>query len=62
MGEQNRRAVDLEPGATPPRKARRTARPDPPPTASPETDESQTLRQAPADASPGEGAQGDGIG
>ncbi|WP_068874521.1 MULTISPECIES: hypothetical protein [unclassified Phenylobacterium] len=69
MGEQNRRAVEVEPpaaGAAPQRPPHTTspARQDGPPPGAlgPEADERQTLRQAPPTASPGESAEGDSIG
>ncbi len=68
MGEQNRRAVELETPAadTPPaRRAHGSPASDggPPPGAlSSEADERQTLRQAPPTAAPGESAEGDSIG
>jgi hypothetical protein len=69
VGEQNRRAVEVEPPATgaapqPPPHKTSPAPPDgPPPGAlSAEADERQTLRQAPPTASPGESAEGDSIG
>jgi hypothetical protein len=69
MGEQNRRAVELE---SPPSDGRRGKRPgspvapaqDPSPerALSPEADERQTVRQAPPRATPGESAEDDTIG
>ncbi len=70
MGEQNRRATDLEPSPG-------AAASDPPPkqpaapatrgdhgerSLSSEADERQTAKMAPAGASPGEGAEDDTIG
>lgn len=70
MGEQNRRATELEPSpgaaaSDPPQK-----RPSAPPLQSDhgerslgvEADERQTAKMAPAGASPGEGAEDDTIG
>jgi hypothetical protein len=69
MGEQNRRAVEVEPpanGAAPQRPPHRPspAPPDGPPPGAlgRQADERQTLRQAPPTASPGESAEGDSIG
>ena len=69
MGEQNRRAVELEAPAGDAAPAHSpSAQPvRPPDTAaeralSPEADERQTRRQAPAGASPGESAEDDSIG
>lgn len=71
MGEQNRRAVDLEPA---PAQSETPARPSAPAIPAdpaddpghralgPEADERQTLRQAPDGAAPGESAEGDSIG
>lgn len=67
MGEQNRRAVELQhpPGdAAPPKPAAAPSRPAPAAdrALSPEADERQTARQAPAAAAPGESAEDDSIG
>jgi hypothetical protein len=71
MGEQSRRAVDLEPErrvAKRPRSAAQRAeiaptqaRPDDTPGPD-EAEERQTARQAPSGASPGESAESDSIG
>ena len=69
MGEQNRRAVELEKPQA--RTAPRTRRaspaahpqdPSPERALSPEADERQTARQAPPQATPGERAEDDGNG
>jgi hypothetical protein len=70
MGEQNRRAVEVEgaPGDAARRSRRRRAAHAGPadPAAGRalgvEADERQTVRQAPAGATPGEGAEDDTIG
>jgi hypothetical protein len=70
VGEQNRRAVDLEPAPGEGRPARRPRRvaPDggaeeaPGRALSPEADERQTARQAPDGAAPGESAENDSVG
>jgi hypothetical protein len=72
MGEQNRRAVEVEPpAASAAPHAPRPAHPNPHApepgsperqALSPEADERQTARQAPAGASPGESAEDDSIG
>jgi hypothetical protein len=68
MGEQNRRAVELEhpPGeAAPPAPPAGRSSPRDPDAGralSPEADERQTRRQAPDGAWPGEGAEDDSIG
>ncbi|WP_296595702.1 hypothetical protein [Phenylobacterium sp.] len=71
MGEQNRRALDLEPAppAVGPRRRAPAATPPSPAdrdraqrALGPEADERQTLRQAPTAAAPGESAEGDTIG
>ncbi len=70
MGEQNRRATELEPS---PGAAASDPPPNPPPAPtakgdhgeralSIEADERQTAKMAPAGASPGEGADDDTIG
>lgn len=71
MGEQNRRAVELEPAPaaseTPARPPAPVAQADPADdpghrALGPEADERQTRRQAPDGAAPGESAEGDTIG
>jgi hypothetical protein len=71
MGEQNRRAVELEtpPGEVAPTRPHDATPPDslPPDSAgdralSNEADERQTRRQAPDNAWPGEGSETDSIG
>jgi hypothetical protein len=72
MGEQNRRAIEGEgtPGDAAKRRVPRPKPeshkpdPDPDPTRalSAEADERQTIRQAPANAWPGEGSEDDSIG
>lgn len=72
MGEQNRRAVEVEPlpsqaAPHPPRPVHPAGHAPEPGSPdrqalSPEADERQTVRQAPAGASPGESAEDDSIG
>ena len=69
MGEQNRRAVELEtpPGQAAAKPSGQPAAASPPDPAAeralgPEADERQTRRQAPSTAAPGESAEDDSIG
>ena len=68
MGEQNRRAVEVEPSPVdtkpsgPGAATRPQAGDDPTRALGPRADERQTARQAPAGAAPGESAENDSIG
>lgn len=70
MGEQNRRAVEMEASPGDAAKPGSPERPAPPGHVDPaegralgvEADERQTERQAPSRAAPGEGAEDDTIG